>query len=312
MYIVIVNPFAGSGKAKKVFEEVRQSPIYKEVECRAFLTQHEGHAEALVQQVTEIYKDRIICLIVIGGDGTIHEVLNGLKHHPSIPLAFIPGGSGNDFGKATLSKKDPIAIFKDIIGSEQQYSAYRVGSYLTDHRKEKNTRLFANSIGFGFDGEIVKAANNSIVKKWLNHYNVGFLIYCLALLRTLRSFHPKTIELTVDGEKRILTNVWMVTVGIHGYYGGGMRILPNARIQSNQVALLVLHNISKWKVLVMFVTVFWGGHVRFKEVEVLTGSKVSVKSEEVLSYHVDGESGSCQSCHIQKVYIPRPVFKGKK
>ncbi|KGP90220.1 hypothetical protein N780_06520 [Pontibacillus chungwhensis BH030062] len=312
MYIVIVNPYAGSGKAKKVFEQIRQSPVYKKVECRAFITQHEGHTEALAQQVAEIYKDRIICIIVIGGDGTIHEVLNGLKHHPSIPLALIPGGSGNDFGKATLSKKSSIEIFEDIVGSENQYSDYRVGTYRTDYRKEKNARLLANSIGFGFDGEIVKVANNSILKKWLNLYNIGFLIYCLALLRTLRAFQPKTIELTVDGEKRTLKNVWMVTIGIHGYYGGGMRILPNARIQSNQLELLVLHNISKWKVLVMFVTVFWGGHVRFKEVEVLTGSKVSVKSEEVLSYHVDGESGSCQSCYIQKANIPRPVFKGKK
>lgn len=312
MYIVIVNPFAGSGKAMKVFEQVRQSPAYKKVECRAFITQHEGHAEALAQQVAEIYKERIICMIAIGGDGTIHEVLNGLKHHPSVPIAFIPGGSGNDFGKATLLKKGPIELFEDIVGSEENYSEYRVGTYQTDYRKTNNKRIFANSIGFGFDGEIVKVANHSILKKWLNHYNIGFLIYCIALLKTLGSFQPKAIELTVDGEKRTLENVWMVTIGIHGYYGGGMRILPNARMQSSQLALLVLHDISKWKVLVMFVSVFWGGHVRFKEVEVLTGSTISVKSEEKLSYHVDGESGSCQACHIQKINIPRPVYRGKK
>ncbi|MCD5323914.1 MULTISPECIES: diacylglycerol/lipid kinase family protein [Pontibacillus] len=311
MYIVILNPAAGNGRAKRLHEQICTIPLYKEKDCRTFTTEYAGHGESLTRQLVEIYKHKIECVIVIGGDGTVHEVLNGLKKFPDIPLAFIPGGSGNDFGKATLHKNRPDSIFQSILNAPH-YSPYRAGMYRMNRRNQKDARLFANSIGFGFDGEIVQAANKSAMKKWLNHYHAGFLIYCLALLRTLRTYKPKTIEVTVDGDTHIYQNIWMVTIGVHGYYGGGMKILPGASEDSERLSLLILQNIPKWKVLLMFATVFWGGHTRLKEVEILTGYHVEVKSNEALAYHVDGEGGYCKSSHIYKEKIPRAVFKGKK
>lgn len=311
MFILIVNPAAGNGRAVKVLKMLQKDPLFIKKECRSFLTKYEGHAEEIVKQVIDIYKDKIKCFIVVGGDGTLHEVLNGLKHFPTYKLAFIPAGSGNDFARGTNTNKKPLKLFKDIVSSPS-FQPYWGGTYQTDYRKKQNSRLFGNSMGFGFDAEVAFKANQSKYKKWLNKIRLGSLSYVIALIQTLLSYEVKTIELTLDGKTKQLTNVFMITIGVHGSYGGGMKIIPKARMNKDTFDILVIQNISKWKVLALFASVFWGGHTKFREVSIYRAETINVIGEGTLTYHVDGQTSKCQKCLIEKETHPRYVHQNKK
>lgn len=152
---MIVNPTAGNGRGKKVYESVKKLPLYAELTTMEYVTEYEGHATEIVQQV-ERY-DSIEAIIVIGGEGTMNEVVNGLTKN--IPLSFIPAGSGNDFYRGIGQPKHPVQILQNIVQTNnvKSYSYARV-------RDEQHEKSFINCIGFGFDAFVVKRANQSYLK----------------------------------------------------------------------------------------------------------------------------------------------------
>src|SRR5699024_9082645 len=138
-----VNPTAGSGRATKIFSKIQASQLYKDIESRSFLTKDKGHAEKVVRYlVKEQSNNNISAIIVIGGDGTLHEVVNGIgKRH--IPVAVIPCGSGNDFARNFSIRKNPLTILKSIIKGSSE-TPYWLGNYTMSNG---NRRHFVNSIG---------------------------------------------------------------------------------------------------------------------------------------------------------------------
>ncbi|WP_160909693.1 diacylglycerol/lipid kinase family protein [Pontibacillus yanchengensis] len=311
MYIFIVNPTAGDGRALRVFKNIQNDPLFHKISCRTFFTKHKAHGEELAKQLVEMYPDKITSFIVVGGDGTYHEVLNGLKSYSTIPLAFIPAGSGNDFARGISSKLKGVRLFKKVVSSSC-YRPYWGGVYRTDRRKKHHSRLFANSIGFGFDAEVVRRSNQASYKKWLNKINIGSLSYVVALLECLFRYQPRTLTITQDGVTTTHKNVWMLTICIHGYYGGGMKIIPNSKMNEHNFSVLLLKNISRWKILGLFLTVFWGGHQHFKEISITEAVQVDFSANQPIAYQVDGQSGLCESCHVNKEIKSRSVFQYDK
>ncbi|WP_226036377.1 diacylglycerol/lipid kinase family protein [Aquibacillus saliphilus] len=310
MYIFIVNTVAGRGQGLKIFNKLKKQDIFNQIRSRSFITEYPGHAELLAKQAVKMYPSKITSIIVIGGDGTLHEVLNGLGNYNNVSLSFIPAGSGNDFARGYHIKGNPCEIFKRIV--EGKSKSFWPGSFSVNERvNERRTqvpRLFANSIGFGFDAEIVKAAQHANYKRWINKLRLSRIIYAIATVDVLRNFQPKSVDLVVDGKKKKIDNVWMVSVTNHPYYGGGMKIIPGTKNQPDVFPVLLVANISPWKVLALFLTVFWGGHIRFKEVSVEYVSSLQVYSESILEYQVDGQSGTCHSCRITKESNAREIY----
>ncbi|MFC0522270.1 diacylglycerol/lipid kinase family protein [Pontibacillus salicampi] len=311
MYILVVNPAAGAGKGLRVYESIKATSLFQQTDCVTYFTSYPGHAEEIARDAVELSDSTISCFIVIGGDGTLHEVWNGLQQYPHMRLGFIPAGSGNDFARGISTMQEERKLFQDII-TNPNYVYYWGGTYKTDKASITPHRLFANSIGFGFDGEIVKKAHSARYRQWLHKWKLGSLVYVIALLHTVLSYRPKTLELTIDGQSKQYENVWMVTVGVHGFYGGGMKIIPEARMNSKHLSMIIIHNISKWKVLFLFLTVFRGSHTAFKEVEIVDVSTVALSSEEEIAYQVDGQYGCCKRCEVHKTEHARPVFQYKK
>src|SRR5699024_8673172 len=95
----------------------------------------------------------------------------------------------------------------------------------------------------------------------------------------------------------------------HPYYGGGMKIIPNAKIEPTRFPVLIIHSISKWKVVLgLFMTVFSGKHIKFKEVELMMVHSLKVCSNRKLTYQVDGATNTCYSCEITKQSDPIHVL----
>ncbi|WP_442915507.1 diacylglycerol/lipid kinase family protein [Lentibacillus sp. JNUCC-1] len=174
---------------------------------------------------------------------------------------------------------------------------YWCGTYAAE---ETGSRQFVNSIGFGFDAEIAKYANTSKHKNWLRFFRLDSFRYVFALIHILFHFKPFNATLTLDGRRQDIQSCWMVTVANHPYYGGGMKIIPHAKIEPEIFPVLVIHGISKWKILALFVTVFTGKHLSFKEVDCHMASKVEFHSESKVQYQVDGQTDSCMYGVVEK------------
>ncbi|GGA82601.1 diacylglycerol/lipid kinase family protein [Ornithinibacillus halotolerans] len=301
MYIFIVNPVAGNGRGWKVFQKLVKSDLYNDINSQYYVTEYEGHAEEISRRICKENK-KIKTVIIIGGDGTVNEVVNGLGSS-GIPISFIPGGSGNDFARGCNIDGSPLAILEKIIAGKEG-KLYWTGNLTSD----SITKTFANSIGIGFDAQIAQRANQSSYKNFFNRLHLGTLSYVLALIHVLFKFKPFNASIEVNGTIRTIHNCWMVTIANHQYYGGGMKIIPTAKIQPEVLPVLIIHDISKWKVLGLFITVFFGKHIGFKEVELFETDKIKLRLEAPMAIQIDGQNSSSQYCEIVKNKQPIQIM----
>ncbi len=311
MHVFIINPVAGKGKGKKVVDEFLNEHPRLRTDCKTFYTKHEGHATTLAEQVASMHHKRLVQVIVVGGDGTMYEVLNGLKAFPNIPIAFVPVGSGNDFARGTNGSLNPKRQLRQLFGG-MKARPFWFGTYRSNLTAKEKAKLFASTIGFGFDAEIVEWVDASQTKKLLNKLRLSFLIYIIGILSVLVTFKPKNFQMRIDGKAYQLSNVWLVTVSNHPYFGGGMKIAPQAKNHPRDFEITVVHNISKLKVLFMFMTIFIGKHTGFQEVETFRGSSIEINSEHELSYQSDGVAGRCYRSFIEKESQPRQVKRNSR
>lgn len=306
-YVFIINPIAGSGRGGRIFSKIQTSQLYQQLDKKSYLTKYKGHAEEIMKSIIKHDVEEVIGIVVIGGDGTLHEVANGLNN-TDLPLSFIPGGSGNDFARGCSLEKNPLKALENIIGSND-HLPYYTGRFEIDDQKP---RIFANSIGFGFDAMIVQTANESWYKKHLNKIRLGRLTYVIALIQVLFKFKPIDLEVIINKRRKQIFDCWMVTMTNHPYYGGGMKIIPESKIQADVFPVLIIQSISKWKMLFLFLTVFTGKHVNFKGVKIIEASDVQIKPSHQLDYQVDGEAGTCSFAHVSKRNETIKVTRTKK
>ncbi|QAS53897.1 diacylglycerol/lipid kinase family protein [Halobacillus litoralis] len=308
MYIVIVNPEAGHGRSIRLFRKIQKDPLYKKANCRTFFTEGPGHAEKIAEQVAEIHHENLSSVIVIGGDGTLHEVINGMKQYPDVPVTFLPAGSGNDFGRGIGLKTRGVKLFRKIISHPLNYRVY-LGSYVLHQRYKYGKRTFLNSIGFGLDGHIVTLVNESNHRHWIRKFHLSNFTYPIALLRAIKNMKPIHFELEIDGHTHPVTEGMMVTISNHPYYGGGMRIAPKASLQSSNLQVMIVRQISKKKLLALFLSVFIGKHTQIREVEEIKAHSVIFRSKEMVPFQVDGQGGRCCECHVKKASTKATIFK---
>lgn len=303
MYIFIVNPVAGKGRAEKIHARVMQDTRYKQLHTETYVTSYHGHAKEITEQIIKTYDlQKIEAFIVIGGDGTFHEVVNGLGQK-QVPISFIPGGSGNDFARGCAIPKKPQNALHQVF-SNQQTVPYWLGTYVQDQNEKQ---MFVNCVGFGFDAVVTKAANRSRFKSLFNMLKLGNLVYLLALIRSLATYKPFAVTVDMDGMEKEFTNCFLMTVNNQPYFGGGMKINPKAINNGEHFSILVIDSISRLKIFALFSTVFTGSHLRFKEVQTFEAKQIKIKAPASIPFQVDGETGDLRHCFIQKKPVPLAV-----
>ncbi|GAA0455796.1 diacylglycerol kinase family protein [Alkalibacillus silvisoli] len=295
MYALILNPKAGNGKSKSVYQKMIKQNHINEHLYKMYVTKYQGHATEIVQQIKE-ENEQVEKIIVIGGDGTLYEVINGIKKsNLVIQLAFIPAGSGNDFARGCQIHLNPYKQIKQLFTNPKTIQ-YWFGQYEVN----EDQYLFASSIGFGFDAEVAKVVNESRLKKWFNALHLAPLIYVYGLLMTIFKYKPKTLSLNVDGECIKIDHTWLITVSNHPYFGGGMKIALDAEVNPNNFTITTVNNISRWKLLFLFITVFFGKHTKLKEVHTFEAKEIKLSSEVPIMYQADGYTNETQQCVINK------------
>lgn len=280
--VFIVNDKSGNGNGAIIWKKIKSS---LSVPFEIYQTTYEKQAIEFAVLIKEQAKqmEEPILLIGIGGDGTYHEILNGLVGANNIILGAVCAGSGNDFkraykqfesaGEIESFLKNPIYLLQDIGELKTGNSSIR----------------FVNNSGIGFDATVAIAANESKVKNAFNKVKLGKLSYVYYLIKCLFTFKPFDMIVEHDGVKTHYSKVWFVTASNQQYFGGGMKISPLSNTNDNLLELTVVQNLNKYKLLLIFGTVFLGKHNRFKEVIQLQSSEFIIHMQENYFMHADGE-----------------------
>ncbi len=276
MYVFIVNPVSGNGKTMKIWSNIEQILKSKNIFYDVQFTEYKGHATEIVQQLDS---NLVTAVIVVGGDGTVHEVVNGLKY-VNIALGIIPAGSGNDYARSMkVPKNYQLALERIITGNKKKIDILTT-----------NERSCMTVVGIGFDGKVAEVANNSKAKKLLNKYSLGKFVYAFIVLKVLLKYKPTTVTVTLDGTDYDYENVWLITVANLPFCGGGMQICPSAQSNDGIFDVCIVHNVpSKWTVLKVFPKVFTGQHIHSPYVTMLRGNTIKVSSDTPVVIHGDGE-----------------------
>lgn len=287
----IVNPAAKNGYSLRIWKKIEKRIINEAIEYEVYFTKHAGDGSRQVRNILQNTKEKVL-IIAVGGDGTIHEIINGVYPNKNAIISYIPAGSGNDFARGYRIPRNPKQALEHnlrlLAKNKTITEFYKVDCGL--FQVEDSTQgCFINNLGVGFDAAVAKVVNESKVKRLFNKFGLGKLIYILILIKELFNYQTSRIKLHIDGEEKIFENVWLVTISNQPYFGGGLKITPDAVVNDGRLDVIIVNNISRWKILFLFITVLWGGHKKIKGVNFAKGRKINIESEKQIPIHADGE-----------------------
>ncbi len=281
MYHIIVNPAAQSGKGLKIWEQKVEPVLQQEgVEYRCYFSKEPGDLGRLAATVTEGN------LVVIGGDGAINEVLQGMTHLKEVTLSCIPVGSGNDLVRALRIPTDPVKAARRILHTAQE----RPMDLGTVRYPDGQERHFIVSCGIGFDADVCEQVNRTRLKGALNLIGLGKLTYLGVAIRQIFCKHRADCMITIDGERMLHRDRLLFVAGMnHAYEGGGFKFAPYADDCDGVLDLCIVAHISIPKIFAALPTAILGKHFWFKGVDADYAHTFAVQVSEPLWVHTDGE-----------------------
>lgn len=283
---VIVSSRSGGGKAASVWPEIANLLKTKGVEFSAQVTDHAYHAIELAREaVLAGYRK----LLVVGGDGAMHEVLNGLYSQEAVrpsevTLGLIPVGSGNDWSRLHRIPADYAEAADLIADADAHTRPQDVGCVHTLMDGKPYCRYMINIGGLGFDAvvchrfDMAKAQGHSGDKQYLKSLISGFF-----------SYKPLTFRVDVDDVEFYRGPAVSVALGIGKYCGGGMMQTPEAVPDDGLIDLTVVGKISKWNFLSKVPSLFKGNIFKYKEVMHTRGRRIGIWATPYSFMEVDGE-----------------------
>lgn len=246
MYHVIINGNNLGEKNQKNIELVRDVFSKAGKECKLHVTDHSGHAREITEEITN--KESFSHLIAMGGDGTLHEVLNGIRDTEQCTLGLIPLGSGNDFA-ATAKIPTDVRYAAEII-------AFRAPS-LIDYIELSDGLRSINAVGMGIDVEVLRRAYAG--------KNTGKGKYFSAFVKTLFNYKATSFTVNYDGKEEQHTGI-IACLGNGKQIGGGIKLFPDAKLDDGYMDLLMVDYLSKFRTLIAFIKLALGKVNSVKEV----------------------------------------------
>lgn len=300
-YHLIINELSGSGKGKNVSKKISKILTSKHIQFQLHKSTYPGHTveitKTLVQEISQQPAETQL-IIVIGGDGTLHEVLTGLgEEFAHIPIGYIPAGSGNDFARGTGISKNPAKALEQILAAQHAKKLDIIQYY--DHNQQ--LKGFAvNNVGIGFDAAVVKKANHSPSKTFLNKLGFSSLVYFASLVQVFFKQAVFPLTITTDEKVKTFEDAFLVIVNNHPYFGGGIPVSPKASQTDGKLDLIILPKRSFMNLLYLFALMIFGGkHLYYKDVYYYQAEAISLKTSSTIDSNADGEELIVQPIDFQ-------------
>jgi YegS/Rv2252/BmrU family lipid kinase len=284
-WMVIVNPKAGLGHGLRDWPAISNRLNFSGVDFTCVFTEKKFHAvELTVKAVNEGFRK----IVVVGGDGTVNEVVNGLFIQKQVPahevtLSVIPVGTGNDWVRMLGIPR----TYSDAVHSicREQTILQDVGKITFEEACVKQTRYMANVSGIGFDAIVNRRFNRlkevGQTGKWL---------YLTSTLLTLFSYRSKRFVAKVDGKDFFDGRLFSGAVGVGKYNGGGMLQMPAAVVDDGLMDITLIRKMSFYRFFTNFQRLYNGTIYNFYKVKAAQGKTISVASYPQSPIEIDGEA----------------------
>mgnify|MGYP000082469880 CR=1 FL=1 len=283
-WFVIVNPVAGGGRGLDHFPQISKHLRDERILCEPVFTEHKFHAtELTVTAVREGYRR----IIVVGGDGTLHEVVNGLfiqqEVCPSdVLLAVVAVGTGNDWVRTFgISNRYQDAV-KAISEGYSFLQDVGVVSYEEAHYRQ--SRYMVNVAGAGYEAQVVRCFNH-LKKKGRR----GRWLYTWSVIRSFFRYKPTGTKVWVDG-KRVYNDLLLsIALGVGKYNGGGIQQLPDAVADDGMFDISLVRPIHFWHIIFRFHKLFNGKIYEIRHILRERGGTIRIESSPEIEVELDGE-----------------------
>jgi diacylglycerol kinase (ATP) len=272
MFQIILNPTAGGGRASRAIPALQTALETRKLEYNLFLTDKAGAARDFTKTLAG--NDPIV---VVGGDGTLHEVIASLlehTNHSDRAVGVIPLGTGDDFARGANIPLNNLDAAVSIIanGKLEVLDAGRIGA-----------KAFINGFGSGFDALIAREVRNA--PKFLP----GSMRYLWAILAELSKLSPRPAKVIADGV--VVHDGAALLIAVMGLigYGGGLKIAPNSDPTDGLLEVVMAGAFTRMGVLGILPKLQKGTHLGHPEVRVVRAKEVRIEWQRPTAAHVDGE-----------------------
>ncbi len=285
MYEIIFNPGSKSNNSGLIWETVEKYLLKNQIPYKVNKTKGPHHAKELAHNITADGAEHTI--IVIGGDGTLNEVVNGLCDPDKVTLGLIPSGSGNDFAKATGISTVPEEAIQTIINcTDEQKVSVNYGEIQAAGRSHR----FLISCGCGFDSDVCVGVQTTKLKPMLNKIGLGKLTYTLVALMKLIKMSTFTAHFTIDGDiEADMDKIFFLTAMNTIYEGGGYMFCPEASPSDDKLDFLTVNSITRKRIIPLLPKAKKGKHLGARGIDIRPISSVVMSFSRPVNVHTDGE-----------------------
>lgn len=290
--LLVVSPSSGGGRAARAMPAVVRALRATGWEVNTHLTHDLDDAERVAAQAPA---DTVVA--ALGGDGLLSRVAAGTRTSGAV-FAPLPGGRGNDFCAKLGVPREPVAAAAALVGATEHAVDC---ADLFGHELDGRTVL--GVISCGFDSEATRRANATKLIR-------GHLVYAWAALRTLATWKPVELTVTVDGAPRSFRG-FTVAVGNSGRYGGGMKVCPDAQMDDGLLDVVTVSHASRSYFVRQLPKLFAGTHVDGAIVQAQQGREVTLDSASTVELYADGEPAGTVPCSIRVVPAALRVLGGQ-
>ena len=286
MYHIIINPASRSGRGLQIWKgRIEPALQSRNVPYRPYFSEKAGDTVRIAREITGRTQGPL-SLIILGGDGTVNETLQGLEDPSRITLGYIPTGSSNDLARDLNIPKDASRALDLILHSRTPHPM----DLGTVTYPDGATRRFAVSCGIGFDAAVCEEALHSRLKTTMNRLGLGKLTYLGIALKQLFAAKAVSGKLTMeDGSTIDIGNMLFTACMIHRFEGGGFMFAPAADDNDGFLNICAVGDLPRLLILFALPTAFKGKHYRFKGITPYKVRSLTLETTIPLWVHTDGE-----------------------
>lgn len=286
MLYFIVNEKSGSGRGASIWEELCAFLKEEQIPYQSWCTEYEGHATILAGELCT-KRDPDIRLIVLGGDGTVNEVLNGITDFGRIRFGLIPTGSGNDFARGLGMQGTPKEQLRKFLTTADSAS---IDLGRVTFPTTGQSRLFAISSGMGMDALVCKNVNQSRLKHILNRIHLGKVSYLLITVYSLFTMETAGMTMTLGQEtpRNYPALIFSAAMNFRAE-GGGIPMTPRASAADGILSVCTVNNIPKWLTFFYLPLLALGRHEGLKAVHITECMSLYLHTDTPVTVHADGE-----------------------
>lgn len=295
---IILNPWAGKGAAGTRRPALEQALHTAEIEYTLLITHARGGATELAWQAVA---NGATTIVAVGGDGTINEIVNGIKGAEAesgqrAQLGIVPIGTGSDFARVL----DGVEA-GDVAGAVARIVAGR--TYTIDLGRVTvagyEPRFFINGLGMGLDAQVaVEASQITSVS--------GMAVYFLAIIRALAKYRANPMTVQYDGQK-VKRRLLFASVANGRYQGGGFNMTPTAELDDGLLDLCLIENLRLDEIIRYIPRLLEGTHVTLKQAIMGRARRITVESATPIPVATDGEVVATNARSITVEVIPTAI-----